>query len=261
MSPAKENVLPRQEMDNKKRESSGSPNRGQLHTTLSPNTINQTHKLRVYYANVDNSLLSKYNEITLLIANSKYDVLAFTEVKPKHGTLPEQSTLNIPGYDLFTSDLDQPNSRGVVIYIKEQFQAKVVQPTTGTIFYDAIWISIKGAENATLLLGCIYRSGIPATAITRDIALHEAILWSANHSGFSHKLLVGDFNHPTIEWTPSPYLPENIPPGSPTNTFVDCIRDSFLFQHITSTTVNMFKSRLTKEWHNKPDLYQYQFSC
>ena len=29
---------------------------------------------------------------------------------------------------------------------------------------------------------------------------------------------------------------------------------------VTSTTVNIFKSRLTKEWHNKPDLYQYQFS-
>ena len=67
MYPAKENVLPRQEMDNKKRGSSGSPNRGQLHTTLSPNTINQTHKLRVYYANVDNSLLSKYDEIIIII--------------------------------------------------------------------------------------------------------------------------------------------------------------------------------------------------
>ena len=172
MSPAKENVLPRQEMDNKKRGSSGSPNRGQLHTTLSPNTINQTHKLRVYYANVDNSLLSKYNEITLLIANNKYDVLAFTEVKPKHGTLPEQS-INIPGYDLFTSDLDQPNSRGVVIYIKEQFQAKVVQPTTGTLFYDVIWTSIKGVENATLLLGCIYRSGTLATAIPHQSPLNS----------------------------------------------------------------------------------------
>ena len=45
-----------------------------------------------------------------------------------------------------------------------------------------------------------------------------------------------NFNHHTIEWTPSPYLPENIPPGSPTNTFVDCIRDSFLFQLITEPT-------------------------
>ena len=26
---------------------------------------------------------------------------------------------------------------------------------------------------------------------------------------------------------------------------------------VTSTTVNVFNSRLTKEWHNKPDLYQY----
>ena len=88
MSPAKENVLPRQDMDNKKWGSSGSPNRRQLSTTLSPNTINQTHKLRVHYANVDNSLLSKDDEITLLIANNKYDVLAFREGKPKHGTLP-----------------------------------------------------------------------------------------------------------------------------------------------------------------------------
>ena len=168
------------------------------------------------------------NEITLLIANNKYDVLVFIEVKPKHGTLPEQSTLNIPGYNMFTSDLDQPNSRGVVIYIKEQIQAKILQPTTGTIFYDAIWTSIKGAENATLLLGCIYRSGIFATAITRDIALHEAILWLANHCGFLHKLLVDVFNHPIIEWMSSSYLPNNIPSGSPTNTFVDCIRDCFL---------------------------------
>ena len=32
------------------------------------------------------------------------------------------------------------------------------------------------------------------------------------------------------------YLPENIPSGSLTNTFVDCIRDYFLFQHITEPT-------------------------
>ena len=187
-------------------------------------------------------MLSKYDEITLLIVNNKYDVLAFTEVKPTHGTLPEQSTLNIPGYDLFTSDLDQPNSRGVVLYIKEQFQAKVVQPTPGTIFYNAIWTSIKGAENATLLLGWIYRSGTPATAIPRDVALHEAILWSANHSSFSHKLLVDDFTG--NEWTPSPYLPENIPTGSPTNTFVNYIRDYFPFQ----THNSIDKGTLPSQW-------------
>ena len=75
-----------------------------------------------------------------------------------------------------------------------------------------------------------------ATSIPRDVALHEAILWSANHSGFSHKLLVGWFNHTTIERTPLPYLPENIPPRSAPNTFVDCIGDYFLFQHITEPT-------------------------
>ena len=36
--------------------------------------------------------------------------------------------------------------------------------------------------------------------------------------------------------------------------------NKLITETVTSTTVNMFKSRLTKEWHNKPDLYQYQFS-
>ena len=72
---AKENVLPRQEMDNKKMGSSGTSNRSQPHTTLSPNTKYETHTLRVYYATIDNSLLSKYDEITLLTANNQYDVL------------------------------------------------------------------------------------------------------------------------------------------------------------------------------------------
>ena len=141
---------------------------------------------------------------TAITPCSKYDVLAFKETKPKHGTLP-----------------DQPNSRGVVIYINEQLQAKVVQPTTGTIFYDAIWTSIKEAENATLLLGCIYRSGPPTTGIPRDVALHEAILWSANHSGFSH-VVVGPAP-PLIKWGRVPttiymhigpwYPPSNLNPG------------------------------------------------
>ena len=45
MPPANENVLPRQEMDNKIWGSSGTPKRRQLYTILSPNTNNQTHKL------------------------------------------------------------------------------------------------------------------------------------------------------------------------------------------------------------------------
>ena len=58
-------------MDTKKGGSSGTPNRRPLPTILSPNPNNQTHKLRVYYANVDKSLLGKYDGITLLIANNK----------------------------------------------------------------------------------------------------------------------------------------------------------------------------------------------
>ena len=55
----------------------------------------------------------------------------------------------------------------------------------------------------------------------------------------------------------------NIPQDPVANFFSTRVLDNWnklSTETVTSTTVNMFKLRLTKEWHNKPDLYQYQFS-
>ena len=51
--------------------------------------------IKVYYANVGNSLLSKMEEC--IISEFSYDIIAVNEVKPY--------ALNLNGYDLFTSDL------------------------------------------------------------------------------------------------------------------------------------------------------------
>ena len=44
--------------------------------------------LEVYYANVDNSLLSKIDELKALMSHYPKDIIALNKVKPKYGEIP-----------------------------------------------------------------------------------------------------------------------------------------------------------------------------
>lgn len=68
-----------------------------------------------------------------------------------------------------------------------------------------------------------------------DNSLHETLTWAASRNQ-SHKLILGDLNHPVISWDPSPTLPQNISPDSSHTRFVECIRDSDLHQHVAQPT-------------------------
>ena len=81
-----------------------------------------------------------------------------------------------------------------------------------------------------------YRSGTRTTAVKHDHNLHAAIRDYSRQPGYQQKFLVGDFNMNSITWNPSPLLPSNINENSPEYLFVDCIRDTFLQQHVTEPT-------------------------
>ena len=102
-------------------------------------------------------------------------------------------------------------------------------------YKDSVWATVRGQDNSDLLIGVIYSSGTPHIANTADHSLHTTIAWAASHNS-SHKLLAGDFNHPVISWTPSPVLPIDISPNSSHTKFIECIRDSYLHQHVTQPT-------------------------
>lgn len=191
--------------------------------------------LKTYYTNVDNSVMSKYDLLTTLNVTYDFDIITLTEIKPKFGTIPELASLTVPGYDTFTSDLSSPNTRGTCIYTKISYKAKQIFPDVEEAYTDSVWATITGQNNCTLLLGVIYRSGTPALAQLQDNRLHSTLSWAAS-SNYSHKLIVGDFNHPVIQWEPSPVLPSNISATSPQTRFVECIRDTFLHQHVSFPT-------------------------
>ncbi|KAK4317660.1 hypothetical protein Pmani_011282 [Petrolisthes manimaculis] len=196
---------------------------------------NTDQRLRVYYTNVDNSVLSKYEELIELTINDKYDIILLTKIKPKFGQIPDIPTMNIPGYNLYTNDLHVTNTRGVSVYVRSTLNSKRTIPILTNTYNDSVWIIVNGSRNSELLIGCVYRSGSPEVALQYETNLHETLIWAAN-TACSHKLIAGDFNHPGITWTLAPELPERVNTSSPQSKFEECVRDSYLFQHITKPT-------------------------
>ena len=163
--------------------------------------------LKCYYANVDNSLLSKIEEIHALVADSSYDIIALNEVKPKQGEISSLETLNIQGYELFTSKFTKPDTRGKCIYTKNHLSASQIIPNSVSVFNDVVWISIsEDGSTEKYFFGCIYRSDTPGTAKKYDKALSDHLLWASQESGYLNKVVVGDFNMPNVKWTPGPTI-------------------------------------------------------
>ncbi|KAK4307663.1 hypothetical protein Pmani_020588 [Petrolisthes manimaculis] len=193
---------------------------------------NTDQRLRVYYTNVDNSVLSKYEELIALTTIDKYDIILLSEIKPKFGQIPDIPTMNILGYNLYTNDLHATNTRGVSVYVHSTLNSKQTISTVTNTYNDSVWIIGNGSRNSKLLIGCVYRSGSPEVALQYETNLHETLIWTAN-TACSHKLIAGDFNHPGITWTPEPELPKRVNTRSPQSKFIECVRDSYLFQHGT----------------------------
>ena len=56
---------------------------------------------------------------------------------------------------------------------------------------------VRSQTDEKLLIGCIYRS--PNSNVTNDAKINDT-LKKANILGFSHVLIFGDLNHPSLNW-------------------------------------------------------------
>ena len=217
------------------------PENGQNQTNSS-STIqlsSTNHILNVCYANVDNSLLSKIDELKALMSEFNLDIVGLNEVKPKNGEIPTEATLQLPGYQLFCSDFHKEDTRGACIYVKNNLNVSQIFPDTGPVFNDAVWISITGgSSDDSILMGCVYRSGTPATAKKYDKELNKQLLWASNQSQYPSKIIFGDFNMPNISWNPEPSLDTSSRSRTANSdeVFIECIRDTFFYQLINEDT-------------------------
>ena len=120
--------------------------------------------------------------------------------------------------------------RGIIIYVTKTLKADEV--TINAEFQENIFIEIKLRWEKTLLVGCIYRSDSGTGENNEELL---KLMRNINHNNiYLQIIIVGDFNLLGIDWTH--WIPNNHRQNNLEFKFIECIRDTFLFQHILHPT-------------------------
>ena len=122
------------------------------------------------------------------------------------------------------------------MYIKHHYNATTLTSPISSLFKDSLWLHVPGMQNQNLLIGCVYRSGSPAKAAHLDPDLHTVIKHMSADAGYNQVIIVGDFNHPHVAWTPDPVITTNHNANHPDVQFFNTITDAMLHQHISNPT-------------------------
>ena len=171
--------------------------------------------------------MAKKEELYSLIETENPDIIALSEILPKNSILPiVEEYYNIDNYDRVISNIDK--GRGVVLYIKNSFHSHEI--TFETLFEESVWCSVKLNNKDTLLVGCIYRS--PNSSETNNVNLFK-LLREVSENRYSHKLIMGDFNFPEIDWLNQS---TSVSETHIASRFLENIRDCYLYQHVHENT-------------------------
>ena len=88
---------------------------------------------------------------------------------------------------------------------------------------EAVWAKISFSKNSHILVGVCYRSS--SATIEENMQLTKVIETVANNCA----LIFGDFNYASIDW-------KNLDSDNSSRYFLDLVTDSFLTQHVSSST-------------------------
>lgn len=186
-------------------------------------------KLDCFYTNAD-QLINKLNELEIRTRDTTPNIIGVTEVKPKHNRYkPVPAEYSINNYKMYSKNLETDEGRGLILYIDQRLESSELK--MNITFCENLFIKIKLNNNDKLLLGLIYRS--PSNNSMEYIDSLCNLLNEAASKGFSHLLLMGDFNLPNINWTTESCS------GNENNIdhkFLETVKDNFLFQHIDKPT-------------------------
>ncbi|CAG2256668.1 unnamed protein product [Mytilus edulis] len=190
-------------------------------------------KLSCIYTNAD-QLFNKLPELIVRTRDDKPKIIGITEVKPKNNRykpgISEYSLAEVSDYNMFGKNLDVDTGRGLLLYIDKQLDASQVHMNTE--FQENLFIKINLNQSDQLLLGLIYRS--PSNRSQEYTKQLNLLTTEACNKGYSHILIMGDYNYPEINWD------SWNSPGDSTESneyrFLENLQENFLFQHVTRPT-------------------------
>ena len=186
------------------------------------------HNLDCFYTNAD-QLRNKMSELTVRVKNENPMIVGVTEVKPKRRTEDQipPAEYSIDNYEMFHKNLDNSTGRGMVLYTHNALKAEEVNLKTQ--FEEFISVEVDLVNDDKLLIVQIYRSD-SGTKENNEKLRH--LINEACSLGYSHLLIMGDFNYPKILWQLH-YAPGE---KSEESKFIECIENNYLTQHIDKPT-------------------------
>ena len=181
------------------------------------------------YTNCD-TLTNKLSELTIAIELNNPDIIVLTEVTPKNNRYTLQKLeIEIKGFNLFTTNFNEKDSRGVAIYVKKSIISNQIE--IENMANDTVWVEIAIEKNKKMLIGGIYRS--PNNSALKNKLLFDTIVTASNINK-DNFLLIGDFNCSEIDWDDLTTQDQNMELLS--NKIIEIIRDCFLQQVIMENT-------------------------
>ena len=175
-------------------------------------------------------LLNKRAELAYLVQIDAPDVICLTEILLKNSKLPVNiAEIQIKGYDCFTNINSSQVHRGITLYTKQGLSATESDINEAAKFQESVLCEIPLRGKDKVLVGGIYRS--PSSTSKNDEDLNEFL--SIVSSKSSHILLMGDFNHPELNWAEGSSPQDD---KHKATLFMEAVRDAFLYQHVTEPT-------------------------
>ena len=134
-------------------------------------------------------------QIELLRPRCKHvepNVIRINEVKPKNNRYPvnpDEFNLADLNYDMFEKNIDTDTGRGQLLYTSKQvyFDSK---------FEESVFVPLNLTDGDNLIIGLLYRSGSGDEMNNKEM---NKIITEVCANGYSHILLMGDFNYKTID--------------------------------------------------------------
>ena len=127
-----------------------------------------------------------------------------------------------------TPNLGSSGTRGVCIYVAHCIKASEVSFKATAVEHVWVRLALKGTD--CLLVGCIYRS---SSSNPNESILQLGYLFQQASSLSSHVAVAGGFNFPQIDWDAEV---SHAPDSHYSHSFLEVIRDHFLFQHVNHPT-------------------------
>ena len=170
------------------------------------------------------SICNKFDSFVSLVAYYNPAIVAVTETWLR----PDIPGIFVKGYSCFRSDRPFGLGGGTLLLIQSSFSpAEIfVQSPSENIFRDSTWCTLSIAKNLSLLVGCVYRS--PSSDSDNNQSLNKLISTACDMPQ-CHKIILGDFNFPDIEW-------DDLSGKTSSESFRIMINDCFLTQIVRQPT-------------------------